>query len=258
MQLLTSGLLSRSATSYINGKICLIGDSAHQTPPFLNQGLNCGLRDGGQLAWRLASILKKKATPTLLQSYTVERRQQIDAILQKVIKLGLPICETDEEKSKAMRDELKGMTDDGPVYEDPLGEGAFVDFARGGGRQQLVRGSQFSPLEPYCLAPVEDYTWRLLVAPESEDEALANSTSSMSLTNMTPKLSGVATKILSGLKARMVEVPSYDATEYEDWFATHKAKYALVRPDHYVYGFASSPLDLEEMLQQVHKRLGTA
>lgn len=241
----------------------MIGDSAHQTPPFLNQGLNCGLRDGGQLAWRLAAILKKKAQPSLLQSYTSERRQQIDAILQKVIQLGLPICETDPVKSKALRDELCKMTDTGPVYESPLQEGAFVDFARGGGEQQLVRGSLFSPLEPYCLAPVEEYTWRLLVAPPvDEEEALAQSAGGLSLGGVSSggtKLSGVATKILSSLKARLVEVASYDAEDYAPWFAAHgTAKYALVRPDHYVYGFASTPLELEEMLQQVHRRLGTA
>ena len=48
------------------GKTLLAGDAAHLTPPFAGQGLNSGLRDVHNLAWKLAIILKDEASETLL------------------------------------------------------------------------------------------------------------------------------------------------------------------------------------------------
>ena len=39
----------------------IAGDSAHQSPPFLGQGLCAGIRDASSLAWRLARIINGRA-----------------------------------------------------------------------------------------------------------------------------------------------------------------------------------------------------
>lgn len=45
---------SRVAGSFVVGRVCLAGDAAHITPPWIGQGLNAGLRDAFNLSWKLA------------------------------------------------------------------------------------------------------------------------------------------------------------------------------------------------------------
>src|SRR5207302_590396 len=51
----------------------LLGDAAHMMPPFGGQGLNSGLRDIHNLAWKVAMILQNRAAPQLLATYHEER-----------------------------------------------------------------------------------------------------------------------------------------------------------------------------------------
>ncbi len=59
---------------YKHGRVIFIGDSAHIVPIFGVRGLNNGLADAHNAAWKLAYVLKGAATPKLLDSYTPERR----------------------------------------------------------------------------------------------------------------------------------------------------------------------------------------
>ena len=59
---------------YRAGHIFFIGDSAHIVPIFGVRGLNNGLADAHNIAWKLAYVIQGKAAPALLDSYTPERR----------------------------------------------------------------------------------------------------------------------------------------------------------------------------------------
>ena len=55
------------------GRVFLMGDSAHTMPPAGGFGLNTGVADAHNLAWKLAFVLQGQATSTLLESYDEER-----------------------------------------------------------------------------------------------------------------------------------------------------------------------------------------
>ena len=67
-------LAARLATSYRRGRIFLAGDAAHSFPPTGGLGLNTGVQDAHNLAWKLTAVIKEVAGPGLLETYEQERR----------------------------------------------------------------------------------------------------------------------------------------------------------------------------------------
>jgi len=59
---------------YRDGRVFFIGDSAHIVPIFGVRGLNNGLADAHNIAWKLAWVIEGEAGEGLLDSYTPERR----------------------------------------------------------------------------------------------------------------------------------------------------------------------------------------
>lgn len=62
------------ADSFRRGPLLLIGDAAHRFPHTGGFGLNSGVQDAHNLAWKLAAILDHGAPETLLDTYEIERR----------------------------------------------------------------------------------------------------------------------------------------------------------------------------------------
>ncbi|MGJ4952321.1 bifunctional 3-(3-hydroxy-phenyl)propionate/3-hydroxycinnamic acid hydroxylase [Bradyrhizobium sp. HKCCYLS20291] len=79
---------SAVAQQWRGGRLLLAGDSAHQTPPFLGQGMCAGIRDAANLAWKLAYVMAGKATPDLLDSYQSERAPHVREFIEIAIRLG--------------------------------------------------------------------------------------------------------------------------------------------------------------------------
>ena len=58
---------------YRHDRVFFAGDAAHLVPIFGVRGLNSGLDDAGNLAWKLATVLRGDAPDALLDTYSVER-----------------------------------------------------------------------------------------------------------------------------------------------------------------------------------------
>ena len=82
------------ADRYSSGRILLAGDAAHSFPPTGGLGLNTGVQDAHNLAWKLAAVLRDEAGPDLLDTYEMERR---------------PVARTNLEHSVANFDQMSDL-----------------------------------------------------------------------------------------------------------------------------------------------------
>lgn len=73
---------------YSVGNVFLAGDAAHVTPPFMGQGLSCGIRDAFNLAWKLSYVCKGFFGEKILDSYQQERQSHQKSILRKTRLMG--------------------------------------------------------------------------------------------------------------------------------------------------------------------------
>ncbi|GAB1509170.1 bifunctional 3-(3-hydroxy-phenyl)propionate/3-hydroxycinnamic acid hydroxylase [Actinophytocola sp. KF-1] len=76
------------ASRWRSGRVFLLGDAAHQMPPFLGQGLCSGLRDAANLTWKLALVLAGDADEALLDTYEVERRPHTEEMAATSVRMG--------------------------------------------------------------------------------------------------------------------------------------------------------------------------
>jgi 2,4-dichlorophenol 6-monooxygenase len=86
---------------YRSGRTFLIGDAAHRFPPTGGLGLNTGVHDAHNLAWKLAWDIHGRAPAELLDTYDAERRpigiantehsvKNFDGVMDVIAALGLP------------------------------------------------------------------------------------------------------------------------------------------------------------------------
>lgn len=79
---------ARIADRWKDGCVMLAGDAAHLTPPFAGQGMNAGLRDANNLAWKLAAVTTGRLGPGLLGTYEDERRDHAWAMIRFALNMG--------------------------------------------------------------------------------------------------------------------------------------------------------------------------
>ena len=74
----------RKVKNYRHGRVFLAGDAAHCHSPVGGQGMNTGMQDAFNLAWKLALAVNGRATEALLNSYQFERNAVAEQLLKSV------------------------------------------------------------------------------------------------------------------------------------------------------------------------------
>lgn len=72
----------RKVTRYVHQRVVLAGDAAHLHSPLGAQGMNTGMQDAMNLAWKLALVVQGRAPQRLLESYQIEREEVGRRLLQ--------------------------------------------------------------------------------------------------------------------------------------------------------------------------------
>lgn len=239
---------ARVSREWQSGRVFLAGDSAHQTPPFMAQGLNQGFRDVANLAWKIGAVINCGASPALLETYTAERRPNVANVIALTKDLGKLICECDParaaERNRAMLAEMAAGKGEF-VRQDmlpPLLPGPLVlDGARfGTGAGQVIP-------QPFIQHGVD----RLRM-----DDVLGAGfqlfvTDAGSVEQDFPGLDVLHIDRAEGPGA-LREVDGLLA----GWFKARGVCAALVRPDRVVFGTAKAADDVPELVDALFAALG--
>ncbi|MCA8430347.1 bifunctional 3-(3-hydroxy-phenyl)propionate/3-hydroxycinnamic acid hydroxylase [Burkholderia seminalis] len=144
---------SRVAERFVVGRVAFVGDAAHLSPPWIGQGLNAGLRDVGNLAWKLAGIVRGTLHPGVISTYESERRDHAKAMIDLADTFGAMLMPTNRLVA-FLRDRVLGL----------------VRFAPG--LKDYILQMRFKPMPSYTRGIVlpggSDAVGRMIVQPDVE------------------------------------------------------------------------------------------
>ncbi|MFB7160500.1 FAD-dependent monooxygenase [Streptomyces sp. NPDC056242] len=92
----------RIVDRYADGRVFVAGDAAHIHPPTGAQGMNTGIQDACNLAWKLALVLRGEAGPALLTSYDAERRPVGEEVVGRTVRHATEGIEADPDAPRTI------------------------------------------------------------------------------------------------------------------------------------------------------------
>jgi 3-(3-hydroxy-phenyl)propionate hydroxylase len=234
-----------TAARWREGRVFLAGDAAHQTPPFLGQGLNAGFRDAVNLGWKIPLVLSGVCDPCLLESYAAERDAHARDLVQWAVAVG-QLMENLAAR-EAGRPDPHPATDRSSGYGQgraapPLREGVLVDEQTGAG------GPVGFLLRQPSIRQRDGVECRL-------DELLGRGFVVVGRKEGDLRLGAEAHAVLQQLGGRAVSLESLEVTEGEmdHLFDAHPA--AVLRPDRYIFGVVDAQWDLDRLILELGRKL---
>jgi 3-(3-hydroxy-phenyl)propionate hydroxylase len=253
------------ADRWSQGRIFLLGDCAHQMPPFLGQGMCAGIRDAANLIWKLLLVEKAGVSPALLRSYQEERKVHVKNVVAQAKDLGLIIGELDLEAAKKRDARLRAER--ARSGGDPLRHRLIPPLAGGlidcdeRGQPRGAAGSLF----PQPTVATSDGRTALL------DDVLPPVFLVVSRTiDAQSALSERALATLRRIGAIRVVLRSPEDPEfaqegvvtlvaqdklYQQWLGETGTTAAVVRPDRYIYGVGRTGRDLARLVDTLSNAL---
>lgn len=210
------------ARGWRKGRLMIAGDAAHQTPPFMGQGLCAGIRDTANLAWKLGRIERGSSSGQLLETYESERSPHVRTFIEATLNLGRIIQERDPQAAAARDARWRAEPMQFAAPQPSLGAGAF-DTASGGGRLSeqpfLADGSRMDDR----IGP----RFGLVLRPGLPCNAAAQ-----------------------GWSEHELGVVEADSEAASAWLDRLQADAALIRPDRYLLGTATGSQGLERLMRE--------
>ncbi len=148
----------RLATRFRHGNCFLLGDAAHTHSPAGGQGMNTGIQDAGNLAWKLHHVLSLDAPESLLDSYEAERRPNAQKLIQFTHQIVTAATLTGQ-RARQMRDDVLSAVSEVPGVTEALSL-RFSQIAIGYGdtNEPFAPGTRVNP----DTINADDLAWSLL------------------------------------------------------------------------------------------------
>ncbi|MEV0809102.1 FAD-dependent monooxygenase [Micromonospora sp. NPDC050200] len=253
---------------YGDGRVFVAGDAAHLHPPAGGQGMNTGIQDAWNLAWKLALAVRGIAAPGLLDSYETERRPEGEEIVGRAVRLAF----TDElDREDLKRQFLQEMSmllsySDSPLVGESLSAPDALRDGPGPGDRApdvggLSRRGVGHPLRLHDLTRGTRHTL-LLYADGSTDEGTVTAVGKLCADVRRQTSGQVDIYLLLSPDARVASL--LDPPVVRDAGGEFRAGYGvdgtalyLVRPDGHV-GFRSQPVDADALSKHLQLVFGGA
>lgn len=241
------------------GQVFIAGDAAHQTPPFLGQGMNAGMRDVINLAWKIPMVIRGLAKDALLNTYATERKAHAHDLVAWAVSIG-QLMEHTAEQERCARAGLEAPPTPTKLQSSGYGQGreqppiregvVMVEQVSNTGsagylfNQPIVRNSDAD--RDGCEGTDKEY--RL-------DELLGAGFAVVTRDAAPPLLSDSSRATLKRLGAPVVSVAGLDPVKgrFDSVFKEHDA--VIVRPDALVFGHTTSDFSLDELIGALADKL---
>ncbi len=228
------------ADRYRRGRVFLAGDAAHVTTPYGGFGMNCGIADADNLAWKLAAVHHGWAAAPLLDSYEEERHPVAVASAAESHRRLLEAIEAHRTGAPA-----RGRPSEGLV----LGYHYVSGAVAGDGT------------EPPDADPVADYVPTARPGHRAPHVWLDDSVSTLDLVDEglvlltgTPG-AGWAAEAVSALRRDGIPVTAHTVEAFAESYGTGPEGAVLVRPDGHV-GWRGAAVPAPMLLRSVREILG--
>jgi 2-polyprenyl-6-methoxyphenol hydroxylase-like FAD-dependent oxidoreductase len=243
----------RIVDAYGKGRVFVAGDAAHIHPPTGAQGMNTGIQDAHNLAWKLALVLSGHAAPRLLESYDAERRPVGEEVVGRTVRSareGIGADSTDADYVIRREAQLLINYAGSPIVTAAAGSatsGGAGAGARAPDATGLTRDAVTAPLRLFSLLGRREHT-TLLYAPDGPVDVATYE-----------RAAAAAVSAAHGrMEAYLIAAPGADVGaadlpvvvdgrgEFAKAYAPAGTSAYVVRPDGYL-GFAGSGVNPDQL-----------
>jgi 3-(3-hydroxy-phenyl)propionate hydroxylase len=232
-----------TATQWRERRVLLAGDAAHQTPPFMGQGLNAGFRDAANLGWKLPVVLSGTCGAELLDSYGDERDAHARDVVVKAVGLG-KLMEIFAAKEAGLPNPYAADESDsfGNTGIPPLRDGAFIldQIAPEGPAGRLLKQPRVRrPEGGICLL----------------DELLGNGFAVVARKRADLVMSETSEAIIGRLGGKQVCLEDIEVVEGELDRALDQYSAVVVRPDRHIFGVVDSDRNIDGVIGELGRKM---
>lgn len=233
-----------TADRWQQGRVFLAGDAAHQTPPFLGQGLNTGFRDAVNLGWKIPLVLTGVCDERLLETYAAERDAHARDLVEWAVAVG--------QLMENLAAQEAGRPPPHPADQrSGYGQGRSAPPLRGG----VLIDDQCRGAHPVGLLLRQPTVRDTTGAVGRLDEQLGDGFTVIGRKQNDLQMGAEARGILErlGAKTLCLEELEVVAGEMDSAFDAHPA--VILRPDRYVFGVVDDEWDLDRLVLELRDKL---
>lgn len=233
------------AASFRRGRVLLVGDSAHRFPPNGGYGMNSGIQDAHNLAWKLAFVLTGRAGARLLDSYDSERRPVAESNADFSLHNAMRFTQCDEALRSGNRERIDFWIRDSDNHIHSIGQSLGFCYEEGavipdGTGRHVLRARWYEPSDrpgarfPHLWLDLArrhstldwfDRDFVLVAGPRADDWV-------------------AAAHAVSGRNGRVVQVRQLEDSHEKDGLLLGSRGAVLVRPDgHVAFRMPWTPTD---------------